>query len=122
MVNVHPKRGRPTVTIIDEFICEVLPNLLAIPHRFRKSTTTPALRKGPEIGPCQCPRQARRRGPPLGVSGSANFTRAAFYQNLEAGPPCAGWAIGGRNRNLLRSLDPGRPSPPARRELTMIER
>ena len=84
VVNVHPKRGRSAVTIIDEFAAEFFRTCWPF-HPLPEVYYDPRSLKGPRSGLASVHAKlvvVDRRWVYLG---SANFTRAAFHRNLEAG-------------------------------------
>jgi phosphatidylserine/phosphatidylglycerophosphate/cardiolipin synthase-like enzyme len=84
VVNVHPKRGRPAVAIIDEFAAEFFRSIWPF-HPLPEVYYDPNSLKNPRSGLASVHAKlvvVDRRWVYLG---SANFTRAAFHRNLEAG-------------------------------------
>ncbi len=84
VVNVHPKRGRPAATIVDEFAVEFFRTCWPF-HPLPEVYYDPSSLKGPKSGLASVHAKlivVDRRWVYLG---SANFTRAAFQRNLEAG-------------------------------------
>ncbi len=84
VVNVHPKRGRPAVTIIGEFAAEFFQTCWPF-HPLPEVYYDPDSLEDPRSGNASVHAKlivVDRRWVYLG---SANFTRAAFQRNLEAG-------------------------------------
>ncbi len=84
VVNVHPKRGRPAATIVDEFAAEFFRSNWPF-HPLPEVYYDPNSLKDPRSGHASVHAKlvvVDRRWVYLS---SANFTRSAFHRNLEAG-------------------------------------
>ena len=84
VVNVHPKRGRPAVAIIDEFAVEFFRSIWPF-HPLPEVYYDPNSLKEPKSGLASVHAKLVVVDRRWVYVGSANFTQAAYHRNLEAG-------------------------------------